>query len=80
MRILAVIGNVAVLGLFCFLLVEKGLPKDGTDIVIALVLLLSPIVNLAAPFRGNGWLTLYLKRKALEEQVKIEQLGRKPDA
>ena len=75
MRILAIVFNLFLLGVLIFLLAKEGAPKDEAWLLI-IPGILSPIFSLIAIFgvKGDNWLSLYLKRKALEEKQKIDQL------
>ena len=81
MRIIAILANFSLIGLMCYELAKNGVPKDG-EFWIVLFVSVVPILNLIALFSshdGKGWLALYLKRKALEEQRKIDEI-KKHDA
>lgn len=82
MKILALISNFALLGFVCYCLFKSGIPKSNEDIVAFSVMTLTPILNLVALFFsgiGENWLSLYLKRKALEEQRRIDKLAQKDE-
>jgi len=77
MRIIAILLNIAVLLFFAYMITKEGLPKEGKDLIfIFLFLLFTPLINLLYIFirKEESWLTLYFKRKALEEKKKIEEL------
>ena len=77
MRIVAVICNVFLFGFACSLLLKEGVPNGGKFIVF-LLLFLTPVLSLVVLFRTGAtgsWLDLYLRRKALEEQRKIDGLS-----
>ena len=79
MRILAIIANIAFLGVVCLRIVKDildGALVDGTEALWVIPLLCTaPVLSLIALIlSGKGWLGLYLKRKALEEKRKIEML------
>lgn len=79
MRTVAILANVGLIGFVCYALATYGLPKREDEWWLFLFLVGAPIFNLIALFRprdGTGWLTLFLKRKALEEQRKIEAIKR----
>ena len=81
MRIIATLANFGFIGVLCFELAQNGLPKGG-ELWIVLFVVAAPVFNLIALFSsrdGKGWLTLFLKRKALEEQRKIDEI-KKHDA
>lgn len=50
---------------------------EAKDVFLAIMFFAVPISSLFALIKsgGDSWLGLYLKRKALEEKRKIEQLG-----
>lgn len=80
MKTLAALLNIAVLGLAIYLTMKHGLPNSNEDWWMFWLMIAAPIASLIALFTGGsskGWLSLYLQRKALEEQQKIEAL-RKP--
>jgi hypothetical protein len=78
MRAIAIGLNFLVLGavLYLFLSSDPGYPK-GKDLALMVLFLVAPIASLVAlDFSGrDGWLTLFLKRKALEEKKRIERLN-----
>jgi len=78
MKVFAIILNVGVLVWVAFMCIYEGVP-EGDEIFVLISFLGIPLVNLwVIGFRckGDGWLGLYLKRKALEEQEKIEALSK----
>jgi len=74
MRILAVIANLILLGVSISLTLHHNL--NGKDILIVLLFITVPIINLIVLFKeySGDWISLYFKRKAIEEQVKINKL------
>lgn len=77
MKVFAIILNVGVLVFVAFMCIYEGVP-EGDEIILLIPLFGIPLVNLwVIGFRrkGDSWLGLYLKRKALEEQEKIEALS-----
>jgi hypothetical protein len=75
MKIVAAICNVIWFGFTCLVLVADGLPKEAGYILISLLNLLTPLLTLVVLFRSgasDGWLGLRTKRKAFEEQRKVE--------
>ena len=84
MRIVAIICNIVFFGFVCWALVDQY-PHPEEDGLIAFIVLmvLTPILSLVVLFRGgtgDGWLGLHRKRKASEEQRKIQELAEKQDA
>ena len=81
MRILAILLNVLLIcmGLFLLLVEKSGDTKTAKLLIVYGLLFASPIASTAALFfsrerRGN-WIGLYFKRKALEEQMRIDELN-----
>ena len=79
MRVLAITFNVILLGFLTSLIVKNGFPdSDDSEFLFACTAILTPVFNLVYQFsdkKGDGWLSLYLRRKALEEQKKIDQMN-----
>jgi hypothetical protein len=77
MRYLAILFNLLLLGMVIFFCVTEGVPSGGDDFVWFMLMTLAPVFSLIAIFgsKGNNLLSLYLKRKALEEKRKIDQLS-----
>ena len=77
MKVFAIILNTGVLVFIAFMCMAEGLP-GGYENFLLVPFIGIPLVNLwVICFRckGYGWLGLYFKRKALEEQKKIEVLS-----
>jgi uncharacterized membrane protein len=75
LKIVAAICNVVWFAFTCLVLVTDGLPKEAGYILLSLLHLLTPLLTLVVLFRSgtsDGWLGLLLKRKAIEEQVKVD--------
>ncbi|OFV81642.1 MAG: hypothetical protein A2Y78_12480 [Acidobacteria bacterium RBG_13_68_16] len=78
MKIAAAICNIVWFLFTCLVLVTDGPPQGAFYIVVTLLVLLTPLLTLVVIFRsgaGDGWLGLYMKRKAVEEQRKIDDLS-----
>jgi formate hydrogenlyase subunit 3/multisubunit Na+/H+ antiporter MnhD subunit len=78
MKIVAVICNIVLFGFTCLVLLVDGPPKGASYIVFTLWLLLTLILSSVVISRGgasDGWLGLPMKRKALEEQKKTDDLS-----
>ena len=77
MRIAAIVLNIILLILAVYLLVTQGFPSGGYFLVW-LIIAGCPIVNLITLLTGgkdgNHFLSLYCKRRRLEEQKRIEAL------
>ena len=80
MKELALLLNIALLGSLAYVLIAKGAPgREEVSVLVLIVLCgLAPVASMYALWRSNpnsqGWLSLLLQRKALEEQRKIEAL------
>lgn len=83
MKSAAFILNLIQIGFWLYLLADKGFPS-GDDVFLFAAMLAVPLVNLIAIFgknkadvKSDGFVSLYLKRLALEEKKKIEKLQEK---
>jgi hypothetical protein len=76
MRAIAIALNILLIGTVIFLVSTKGVPR-GVDLALAALFIAAPIASfLAIYFNGDdSWLSLFLKRKAMEEKAKIERLN-----
>ncbi len=76
MRRTAVVLNIILLLFVAYGLTTDGFPTEAKGILFVLLLIVAPLFSVVALFRGTGesWLSLYLRRKALEEKKKIESL------
>jgi formate hydrogenlyase subunit 3/multisubunit Na+/H+ antiporter MnhD subunit len=78
MKIIAIICNIILFGFICLVIVTDGPPRDASYVIFTLWWLLTLILNSVAIFHfgmRDGWPSLRLKRKALEEQKKIDDLS-----
>lgn len=78
-RKLGIALNIALIGVLVYLISQKGMPDNGLEITLVVLLILTPAFNLIALSKrtgqpGKGLLSLYLERKSLEEQKKIADL------
>jgi hypothetical protein len=76
MRIIALIGNALVILGMAYLVKTEGISNAGEAwIVLAIVLL--PLLNIYVILNstGNDLISLWFRRKALEEKKKIEKLS-----
>ena len=82
MKIFAIIVNSIWLGvvIWAFAINDKG-TKQATAIWFFVAIVATLILNIVASFAGSGldWVSLFLRRKALEEKKKIEALNSKND-
>lgn len=76
MRGLAIVLNVVLIGTVIYLVSTSDKPS-GKDLALAALFIGAPLVSLLAFYfsGGENWLSLYLKRKALEEKAKIARLN-----
>jgi len=76
-RLFLLLVDLAVLG-FIIIMTIKETPSSGEDIAIVSALYVLVILNITYIFfsktEKESWLTLYFKRKALEEKKKIQSL------
>lgn len=70
LKLIAILSNLAFLGFIIYSIIG-----DVNEPILYLLLLI-PIINLFALFfrDKDNWITLYFKRKALEEKTKISEL------
>ncbi len=79
MKLIVTVLNLGLIAVFCYLVIDQGIPKDSEGILLALFLVLSPALTLwyihsiNLPISENI-IALYFKRKALEEKLKIAEL------
>jgi Gpi18-like mannosyltransferase len=76
MKFISIILNILCLITISYLLIKNGFPASHREIFLVIIFIITPIINLLyiTIWSGNTWLSLYLKRKMLEEQKKIEEL------
>lgn len=76
MRPIAVVLSILQIATLFYLIARSGAPS-GKDLPLAILLIATPIATLLSfYFTGSeGWLSLYFKRKTLEERKKIERLN-----
>ena len=75
---LAKLANILLVGWFLYMLSQHGMPK-GNDVAVWLVLAV-PLINLFALMgasNSDAWLSLLLRRLALEEKMKISRIKEK---
>ncbi len=78
MRPLSILLNIAVVTAMIFLIASEGIPDEGKYMLLFVLLIFTPIVNLYVLLGKNGdWVSLYFKRKAMEEKSRIEELQNK---
>lgn len=73
---IAQLCNIALLLLLLFLAASRGWPTSD-DWLFLILFITTPVANLIAlhgAANNSSWFALYFKRKALEEEKKIEEL------
>ena len=75
-RLLVIVLDVAWIGTVIYLFSDTN-PKSAKDIGLALLFFAAPVATLLSFYleREESWLSLYFKRKALEERKKIERMN-----
>ncbi len=82
MRIIAIFANIALLVFMCVEFSSFGFPTNAREVLLVSLATVAPIFSLIALFfamKSESWLALFLKRKALEERKKIDELGKHGD-
>ena len=76
MRIIAIILNFVLIGVLIFLVIAEP-HMNIEEIIMTVLFLIVPISNLAAFYLDDteNWISLFLKRKAMEEKAKISKLN-----
>jgi hypothetical protein len=76
MRSLAIVLNIILIGTVIYLFSDMK-SVSGKDLGLAALFISAPIASLFSFYlqRGESWLSLYFKRKALEEKKKIERMN-----
>ena len=83
MKLLAIVFNFLMIAVVVFFIATQGFPKPnkGDDFWLMLLWIICPSINLLVIFSnthgGDNFFSLFMKRKALEEKSKIEQLSKK---
>ncbi len=76
MRYVAIFFNVVLIGTVVYLVGVQS-SVSGKDLALAALFLTAPISSLIAFYMqgAESWLSLYFKRKTLEEKKKIQDLN-----
>lgn len=76
MKLLVVTLNVLWFGAGVMFVVTEGIPRPtNEDFYIMLLMIVTPLVTLLYfLFPRDGWIDLWLKRKAAEERKKLKEL------
>ena len=61
----------------CILLIISLIIDFYAEYLLAIILIILNIISINSNKDSKGWLSLYLKRKKLEEQKKIDELSSK---
>ena len=79
MRIIAIVLNFFGLGMLVLGYIAGNLLPDSAESIFIFLVIAIPLCNLVVLFgsKGDNWLALYFRRKALEEKRKIEELNKK---
>ncbi len=76
MKYLSYLINFVLLLLIVVVSIREGLPTDGETLLVVVLATAFALINIGALYFSTGsqesWIALFLKRKALEEQQKIE--------
>lgn len=77
MRNIAIALNLLVIGSVIYLVWSSESEMRGKDLALAVLFISGPIASLLAFYvsSGDGWLSFFLKRKALEEKAKFDRLN-----
>jgi len=78
MKNFALLSNFTLLGLVIWIILDAGMGTDLAELFIVGVFLITPVVSVWALMKLKGdsknWFALWLKRKTLEEEVKINKM------
>lgn len=78
MKLTVIIGNIALFGFTCLVLLTDGLPREALYIFLTLLVLLVSALNLLVIF-NNGkeskWLIMLMKNKVTDKQTKVDNLS-----
>jgi len=80
MKLITVFLNVAAFIFTCFVMLTDGISKEVGYNIFALLLIFVPIFNLViilSSKKKNGWFDFHIKRKAIKEQTKTDELPSK---
>lgn len=73
-KILTILANFALLAYFVLWAISDGLPDDNIPLFLGFPILLLLNMYFLISSKGNDWLSLWFKRKGLEEQKRIRAL------
>ena len=84
MKKFALILNIGLLVILGYILVKEGLPHDTEYVLFCLFIFATPLANLLYIYNrhnttSDNFVSLYFKRRALEEKTKIADLQQKKD-
>jgi hypothetical protein len=77
MRVIAITLNVILIATVIYFVSSSSSDLRGKDLAFFVLFISAPAASLLAFYfsAGENWLSLFLRRKALEEKAKIEQLN-----
>ena len=78
MKIITILLNIASVCLMTYLFIQKGMPRND-ELLIVIVIMAANLMSLITilSFKDNSLLGLFIQRKKLEEQQKIEIMSSK---
>lgn len=76
MKAITIALNTALLAVVAWLLIEKGVAEEKLWLIALFIA--APLSTLISAYleRGRSWLSLYWKRRALEEQQRISAMSK----
>lgn len=79
MKPIAIIANVILMAVMIFYVIRDIGSIDVTELLLIQLFLITPILSIVALTRtsGSNFITLWFKRKTLEEERKIKDLSDK---
>ena len=79
LKVLAYFANAALIATIVFLILTEGFPSRTSQISMVVLMLVTPTISIIALFLagGDGWLSLYFRRRSLEEKARIAEIEKK---
>ena len=77
MRIMSLALNTMMLLMGLYFWVDNGNPNRIEELILLILLMITPLFNTLYILQNSGdnFISLYLKRKAMEEKMKIEKMN-----
>jgi hypothetical protein len=77
MRIMSLALNTMMLLMGLYFWVDNGNPNRIEELILLILLMITPLFNILYILQNSGdnFISLYLKRKAMEEKMKIEKMN-----